>query len=126
MAFEISDLNTPPSWNSKKFEQKVITPYLFPEAYTELRKMRARSIQLRPTVPIERFQPILKVCLQDLADLGDASHEEVRCCTELLGWAEPQQLADVITFDTSRAVAPALALEHDDAKIIPFHHNLAS
>lgn len=119
MAFEVSELNNAKPWHSKRFEQRVITPHLFPESYYHLRQMRARSIQLLPVTPIERFRPILQIGLGELVEAGEAWPDDVSHCQTVLGWSEPEPLARVIPFDTGRTTDPAATPDQYDTIVIP-------
>lgn len=125
MAFEVSELNNAKPWYSKRFEQRVITPHLFPESYYHLRQMRARSIQLLPTTPLEQFRPILQIGLEELIEVGEAWPDDVSRCQTVLGWSEPEPLACVIPFDTGRIADPVATTEQYDTVVIPFRQHTA-
>lgn len=119
MAFEVSELNNAQPWHPKRFEQRVITPHLFPEAYYHLRKMHARSIKLPPIIPLARFRPILQIGLEDLVEARDIRPDEATHCEAALGWTSPEPLARIIPFDRARSTSPSMVPELGDAAIIP-------
>jgi hypothetical protein len=90
-AFDASELKTKNVMEREVFRKWVLDPDLFPEELPRLnRKTVGNVVPLRQPIPLERFKPILQICMAELVEDRKLTAVDKEVCEEIMGWDEPK------------------------------------